>query len=70
MLFTDQTDDLAKEEPAIFQRDLEPKQASGLAQEGDKEIHQIFEDLDKKLALNSGFTSQRATFKDGQLKWW
>ncbi|XDC60637.1 hypothetical protein R6Z07M_011819 [Ovis aries] len=55
LLFTDQTDDLAKEEPAIFQRDLEPKQASGLAQEGDKEIHQIFEDLDKKLALNSRF---------------
>uniref|UniRef100_A0A8C2XU83 Ribosomal protein S6 kinase delta-1 n=1 Tax=Capra hircus TaxID=9925 RepID=A0A8C2XU83_CAPHI len=54
LLFTDQTDDLAKEEPAIFQRDLEPKQASGLAQ-GDKEIHQIFEDLDKKLALNSRF---------------
>ncbi|XP_040119092.1 ribosomal protein S6 kinase delta-1 isoform X2 [Oryx dammah] len=54
LLFTDQTDDLAKEEPAIFQRDLEPKQESGLAQ-GDKEIHQIFEDLDKKLALNSRF---------------
>ena len=32
-----------------------PKQESGLAQEGDKEIHQIFEDLDKKLALNSRF---------------
>ncbi|XP_065792296.1 ribosomal protein S6 kinase delta-1 isoform X2 [Muntiacus reevesi] len=55
LLFTDQTDDLAKEEPAIFQRDLEPKGESGLAQEGDKEIHQIFEDLDKKLALNSRF---------------
>uniref|UniRef100_A0A4W2GTE2 Ribosomal protein S6 kinase C1 n=1 Tax=Bos indicus x Bos taurus TaxID=30522 RepID=A0A4W2GTE2_BOBOX len=55
LLFTDQADDLAKEEPAIFQRDLEPKQESGLAQEGDKEIHQIFEDLDKKLALNSRF---------------
>ncbi|CAN0571564.1 unnamed protein product [Rangifer tarandus platyrhynchus] len=55
LLFTDQTDDLAKEEPAIFQRDSEPKGESGLAQEGDKEIHQIFEDLDKKLALNSRF---------------
>uniref|UniRef100_A0A8C6DHQ7 Ribosomal protein S6 kinase delta-1 n=1 Tax=Moschus moschiferus TaxID=68415 RepID=A0A8C6DHQ7_MOSMO len=55
LLFTDQTDDLAKEEPAIFQGDLEPKRESGLAQEGDKEIHQIFEDLDEKLALNSRF---------------
>ncbi|CAI9179820.1 unnamed protein product [Rangifer tarandus platyrhynchus] len=55
LLFTDQTDDLAKEEPAIFQRDSEPKGESGLTQEGDKEIHQIFEDLDKKLALNSRF---------------
>ena len=55
LLFTDQTDDLAKEEPAIFQRDLEPKRESGLAREGHKEIHQIFEDLDKKLALNSRF---------------
>ena len=55
LLFTDQTDDLAKEEPAVFQRDSEPKGESGLAQDGDKEIHQIFEDLDKKLALNSRF---------------
>ncbi|XP_029083517.1 ribosomal protein S6 kinase delta-1 isoform X4 [Monodon monoceros] len=55
LLFTDQTDDLAKEEPAVFQRDSETKAESGLALEGDKEIHQIFEDLDKKLALNSRF---------------
>ncbi|XP_057581853.1 ribosomal protein S6 kinase delta-1 isoform X4 [Hippopotamus amphibius kiboko] len=55
LLFTDQTDDLAKEEPTIFQKDSETKAESGLALGGDKEIHQIFEDLDKKLALNSRF---------------
>ncbi|XP_053461690.1 ribosomal protein S6 kinase delta-1 isoform X2 [Nycticebus coucang] len=57
LLFTDQTDDaLAKEEPtSLFQRDSESKAKSGLVLEGDKDIHQIFEDLDKKLALNSRF---------------
>uniref|UniRef100_A0A2K5K8A0 non-specific serine/threonine protein kinase n=1 Tax=Colobus angolensis palliatus TaxID=336983 RepID=A0A2K5K8A0_COLAP len=56
LLFTDQADDLAKEEPtSLFQRDSETKGESGLALEGDKEIHQIFEDLDKKLALTSRF---------------
>ncbi|XP_016021950.2 ribosomal protein S6 kinase delta-1 isoform X1 [Rousettus aegyptiacus] len=55
LLFTDQTDDLAEEEPILFQRDSVTKGESGLALEGDKEIHQIFEDLDKKLALNSRF---------------
>ncbi|XP_017707430.1 PREDICTED: ribosomal protein S6 kinase delta-1 isoform X5 [Rhinopithecus bieti] len=56
LLFTDHTDDLAKEEPtSLFQRDSETKGESGLALEGDKEIHQIFEDLDKKLALTSRF---------------
>ncbi|XP_064239566.1 ribosomal protein S6 kinase delta-1 isoform X2 [Aotus nancymaae] len=56
LLFTDQTDDLAKEEPpSLFQRDSETKGESGLVLEGDKEIHQIFEDLDKKLALTSRF---------------
>ncbi|XP_009236108.2 ribosomal protein S6 kinase delta-1 isoform X7 [Pongo abelii] len=56
LLFTDQTDDLAKEDPtSLFQRDSETKGENGLALEGDKEIHQIFEDLDKKLALTSRF---------------
>lgn len=54
LLFTDQTDDLAEEESTLFRRDSVTKGASGLVQ-GDKEIHQIFEDLDKKLALNSRF---------------
>lgn len=52
LLFTDQTDDLAT---SLFQRNSETKGESGLTLEGDKEIHQIFEDLDKKLALNSRF---------------
>ncbi|XP_006907781.1 ribosomal protein S6 kinase delta-1 isoform X8 [Pteropus alecto] len=52
LLFTDQTDE---EEPILFRRDSVTKGESGLALEGDKEIHQIFEDLDKKLALNSRF---------------
>ncbi|XP_023565976.1 ribosomal protein S6 kinase delta-1 isoform X1 [Octodon degus] len=56
LLFTDQADDLVKEEPtSLFQRNSEIKGKSGLAWEEDKEIHQIFEDLDKKLALNSRF---------------
>nr|XP_035957688.1 ribosomal protein S6 kinase delta-1 isoform X7 [Halichoerus grypus] len=55
LLFTDQTEDLPKEELTLFQRHPETKGESGLALEGDKEIHQIFEDLDKKLALNSRF---------------
>ncbi|XP_007950825.1 ribosomal protein S6 kinase delta-1 [Orycteropus afer afer] len=56
LLFTDQAGDLTKEEPtSLFQRDSETKGESGLALEGDKEIHQIFEDLDKKLALSSRF---------------
>ncbi|XP_037679992.1 ribosomal protein S6 kinase delta-1 isoform X2 [Choloepus didactylus] len=56
LLFTDQADDLAKEElTSLFQRDSETKGESGLALKGDEEIHQIFEDLDKKLALNSRF---------------
>ncbi|XP_032249069.1 ribosomal protein S6 kinase delta-1 isoform X2 [Phoca vitulina] len=55
LLFTDQTEDLPKEELTLFQRHPETKGESGLAPEGDKEIHQIFEDLDKKLALNSRF---------------
>ncbi|XP_036297802.1 ribosomal protein S6 kinase delta-1 isoform X3 [Pipistrellus kuhlii] len=54
-LFTDQADDLAEEEQTLFQRVSVTKGASGQALEGDKEIHQIFEDLDKKLALHSRF---------------
>ncbi|XP_030743586.1 ribosomal protein S6 kinase delta-1 isoform X3 [Echinops telfairi] len=56
LLFIDQADDFTKEEPtSLFQRDSETKGESELALEGDKEIHQIFEDLDKKLVLTSRF---------------
>ncbi|KAM6165843.1 ribosomal protein S6 kinase delta-1 isoform 2-T2 [Erethizon dorsatum] len=56
LLFTDPTDDLAEAEPtSFFQRRSEAKGESGSVLEEDKEIHQIFEDLDKKLALNSRF---------------
>ncbi|KAM8817883.1 ribosomal protein S6 kinase delta-1 isoform 2-T2 [Rhynchonycteris naso] len=55
LLFTDQTEDLAEEEATLFQRDSATAGASGSALGGDKEIHQIFEDLDKKLALNARF---------------
>ncbi|XP_012978092.1 ribosomal protein S6 kinase delta-1 isoform X2 [Mesocricetus auratus] len=52
LLFTEQ----AKEEPSpLFQRDSETKEQSVLALGGEKEIHQIFEDLDKKLAASSRF---------------
>ncbi|XP_038204824.1 ribosomal protein S6 kinase delta-1 isoform X3 [Arvicola amphibius] len=52
LLFTEQ----AKEEPrSLFQRDSETKEQSVLALGGEKEIHQIFEDLDKKLAVSSSF---------------
>ncbi|ERE73040.1 ribosomal protein S6 kinase delta-1-like protein [Cricetulus griseus] len=52
LLFTEQ----AKEEPSPpFQRHSETKEQSVLALGGDKEIHQIFEDLDKKLAVSSRF---------------
>nr|XP_048295404.1 ribosomal protein S6 kinase delta-1 isoform X8 [Myodes glareolus] len=52
LLFTEQ----AKEEPrSLFQRDSETKERSVLALGGEKEIHQIFEDLDKKLAVSSRF---------------
>ncbi|XP_066217865.1 ribosomal protein S6 kinase delta-1 isoform X2 [Saccopteryx leptura] len=55
LLFTDQTEDLAEEEATLFQRDSVAAGACGSALGGDKEIHQIFEDLDKKLALNARF---------------
>ncbi|XP_051854361.1 ribosomal protein S6 kinase delta-1 isoform X2 [Antechinus flavipes] len=60
LLFADRAEDLGKEEPtpSLFQldpKDIKAKGDSGLALEGEKEIHQIFEDLDKKLALTSRF---------------
>lgn len=52
LLFTEPT----KEEPnSLFQRDSEAQERSVGAGEADKEIHQIFEDLDKRLAVSSRF---------------
>ncbi|XP_036612193.1 ribosomal protein S6 kinase delta-1 isoform X1 [Trichosurus vulpecula] len=60
LLFADRAEDPGKEEPtpSLFQldpKDTKAKGDSGLTLEGEKEIHQIFEDLDKKLALTSRF---------------
>ncbi|XP_074178272.1 ribosomal protein S6 kinase delta-1 isoform X2 [Rhinolophus sinicus] len=55
LLFAEPADDLVEEEPTLFQRTSVTKGASALALGDDQEIHQIFEDLDKKLALNSRF---------------
>uniref|UniRef100_A0A4X2KRS5 Ribosomal protein S6 kinase delta-1 n=1 Tax=Vombatus ursinus TaxID=29139 RepID=A0A4X2KRS5_VOMUR len=60
LLFSDRAEDPGKEEPtpSLFQldpKDTKAKGDSGLTLEGEKEIHQIFEDLDKKLALTSRF---------------
>ncbi|XP_060220897.1 ribosomal protein S6 kinase delta-1 isoform X2 [Meriones unguiculatus] len=50
LLFTEQT----KEEPgSLFQRDLESKERGVRAPGVEKDVHQIFEDLDKKLAVSS-----------------
>nr|XP_019593588.1 PREDICTED: ribosomal protein S6 kinase delta-1 isoform X2 [Rhinolophus sinicus] len=55
LLFAEPADDLVEEEPTLFQRTSVTKGASALALGDDQEIHQIFEDLDKRLALNSRF---------------
>ncbi|KAM9154372.1 ribosomal protein S6 kinase delta-1 [Pangshura tecta] len=61
LLFSDQTEDFGKEEtnPALLPK-AESKETvvegkSEIALEGGKEIHQIFQDLDKRLALTSRF---------------
>ncbi|XP_028616992.1 ribosomal protein S6 kinase delta-1 isoform X2 [Grammomys surdaster] len=52
LLFTDP----AKEEPSsLLQRDSETEERSVAARGTEKEIHQIFEDLDKRLAVSSRF---------------
>ncbi|XP_076797721.1 ribosomal protein S6 kinase delta-1 isoform X3 [Arvicanthis niloticus] len=52
LLFTEPT----KEEPSsLLQRDSETEERSVAARGAEKEIHQIFEDLDKRLAVSSRF---------------
>ncbi|XP_067421080.1 ribosomal protein S6 kinase delta-1 isoform X2 [Emydura macquarii macquarii] len=61
LLFSDQTEDFGKEKtnPALLPK-AESKETvlegkSEIALEGEKEIHQIFQDLDERLALTSRF---------------
>lgn len=52
LLFTEPTKEEAN---SLFQRDSEAQERGVGAGEADKEIHQIFEDLDKRLAASSRF---------------
>ncbi|NXI68290.1 KS6C1 kinase, partial [Anseranas semipalmata] len=61
LLFSDQTEDFGKEEtnlaflPAAESEKTAPKREDKIAVAGEKEIHQIFEDLDERLAITSRF---------------
>lgn len=60
-LFSNQTEDSGKEEtdsalsPAAESKKTAPKKEDKIAGAGQKEIHQIFQDLDERLALTSRF---------------
>ncbi|NXR05719.1 KS6C1 kinase, partial [Semnornis frantzii] len=61
LLFSDQTEDFGKEEPdsalspATESKKTVPKREDKTAVAGEKEIHQIFQDLDERLAITSRF---------------
>uniref|UniRef100_A0A8C3KR46 Ribosomal protein S6 kinase C1 n=1 Tax=Calidris pygmaea TaxID=425635 RepID=A0A8C3KR46_9CHAR len=61
LLFSDQTGDFGKEEtdpallPAAESKKTAPKREDKKAVAGEKEIHQIFQDLDERLAITSRF---------------
>ncbi|NXN91496.1 KS6C1 kinase, partial [Rhinopomastus cyanomelas] len=61
LLFSDQTEDFVKEEtnpallPAADSKKTESNREDKRAVAGEKEIHQIFQDLDERLALTSRF---------------
>ncbi|NXX47033.1 KS6C1 kinase, partial [Tricholaema leucomelas] len=61
LLFSDQTEDFGKEEtdsallPAPECKKTVPKREDKIAVAGEKEIHQIFQDLDERLAITSRF---------------
>ncbi|XP_074019771.1 ribosomal protein S6 kinase delta-1 isoform X4 [Numenius arquata] len=61
LLFSDQTGDFGKEEtdpallPAAESKKAAPKREDKKAVAGEKEIHQIFQDLDERLAITSRF---------------
>ncbi|XP_030356099.1 ribosomal protein S6 kinase delta-1 isoform X5 [Strigops habroptila] len=61
LLFSDQTEDFGKEEadsallPAAESKKTAPKREDKIGVAGEKEIHQIFQDLDERLAITSRF---------------
>ncbi|XP_054250086.1 ribosomal protein S6 kinase delta-1 isoform X4 [Indicator indicator] len=61
LLFSDQTEDFGKEEmdsallPATESKKTAPKREDKIAVAGEKEIHQIFQDLDERLSITSRF---------------
>ncbi|XP_061331410.1 ribosomal protein S6 kinase delta-1 isoform X5 [Pezoporus flaviventris] len=61
LLFSDQTEDFGKEEadsallPAPESKKTAPKREDKISVAGEKEIHQIFQDLDERLAITSRF---------------
>ncbi|NXC39594.1 KS6C1 kinase, partial [Penelope pileata] len=61
LLFSDQTEDFGKEEtnlsllPAAENEKTAPKREDKIAVAGEKDIHQIFQDLDERLAITSRF---------------
>ncbi|KAM9564751.1 ribosomal protein S6 kinase delta-1 isoform 4-T5 [Guaruba guarouba] len=61
LLFSDHTEDFGKEEtdlallPASESKKTAPKREDKIAVAGEKEIHQIFQDLDERLAITSRF---------------
>ncbi|NWU07799.1 KS6C1 kinase, partial [Cephalopterus ornatus] len=61
LLFSDQTEDVGKTEtdsassPAAESKKTAPKREDKIAGGGEKEIHQIFQDLDERLAITSRF---------------
>ncbi|XP_075003162.1 ribosomal protein S6 kinase delta-1 isoform X6 [Calonectris borealis] len=61
LLFSDQTEDFEKEEidsallPAAERKETAAKREDEIAVAGEKEIHQIFQNLDERLAITSRF---------------
>ncbi|NXF04385.1 KS6C1 kinase, partial [Smithornis capensis] len=61
LLFSNQTEDIGREEtdsalsPAAESKKTAPKRENRIAGPGEKEIHQIFQDLDERLAITSRF---------------
>ncbi|XP_052661991.1 ribosomal protein S6 kinase delta-1 isoform X3 [Harpia harpyja] len=61
LLFSDQTEDFQKERtdpallPAAESKETAPKREDKIVVAGEKEIHQIFQDLDERLAITSRF---------------